>query len=233
MRRRIALVVVVAVTIGLFALVAPSGGATVGETCKQVAGLAFFKPPLPKYPDTKRVPLKITTVNGGTNVNTCTGPAGPSGKIALTVTSPTTTNCRIAAFTGFPKTTKGTATITWAKGKPSTLAVTLTWPQRSSSGLSPQLTGTVTAGQFKGLIASATLRLALFGGCTSTPLSKASVSLALHSNFVLAKPAPPTTTTTMPPTTSTTSTSTTSTTTTTTMPPTTTTEEPTTTTSTP
>jgi len=226
------LVVVVAVTLGLFTFVAPSGGATAGETFKQVAGLAFFKPPLPAYPSTQRVPLKITTVNGGTNVNTCTGPAGPSGKIALTVTSPTTTNCRIAGFSGFPKTTKGTAIITWAKGKASTLTVTLTWPQRSSSNLSPQLTGTVTAGQFKGLAASATLRFGLFGGCVSTPLSKASVSLALHSRFILAKPVPPTTTTTMPSTTSTTSTSTTSTTTTTTMPPTTT-EEPTTTTSTP
>jgi hypothetical protein len=226
MIRRIMVVAVVAMSIGLVALVAPSGGATAGETCKQLDGIVSFKPPLPPGNSNTRVPLKITTMTG-TNLVTCTGPAGLRGSLALTVTSPTTINCKIVAFSGFPKTTKGTGTIKWAKGKPSTLAVTLTW-SKASSYLKPQLTGGVTAGQFKGLAASATLSLSPYrGNCVSTALSSMRVNLASGSRFVLTKPLPPTTTTT------TTSTTTTSTTTTTSMPATTTTEESTTTTSTP
>jgi len=192
MRPRIAIVVVVAVMIGLVALVAPSGGATTSETCTHVSGAALFQPPLPAYPGNTRVPLKITT--NGMRLYTCTGPGGTLGNVTLTVTSPTKTNCKFVASIGFPTTTSGTATIKWAKGQPSTIAVKLTWSKKS---LSPQLTGTVTAGQFKGLTASGTLTfIADVRMCVSAPLSKVTLRLPTGSNFVLSKPAPPTTTTT-------------------------------------
>src|SRR5438876_135725 len=117
MIRRFVVVLVVAMSFGLVALVAPSGGATAGETCKQLLGSAYFKPPLPAFLSNTKVPLKLTTANGSTGVNYCTGPAGLYGKILLTVTAFTKTNCKALMYGSFPATTKGTATITWAKGK--------------------------------------------------------------------------------------------------------------------
>ena len=206
MTRRFAWVLLAAAMLAPIAFVAPSGGATSGETCVHISGAAFFTPPLPDVLSKAKVPLTLTTK--GVKVYTCTGSGGAIGNASLTLKSPVKTNCQYLS-NSLRYTATGTGKINWTKGKPSTLAVTFTFSRFS---LSPQVTGRVTAGQFQGLPVSASLVLNMFvGNCGSTPLSKMTIQFANGTAFVIGKPPPPppTTTTYTLPTTTTMPTSTT------------------------
>jgi hypothetical protein len=197
MARRFAWFLLTVVILAPIAFVAPLGGATTGETCVHISGAAFFAPPLPDLLSKAKVPLTLTTK--GVKVYTCTGSGGAIGNASLTVKSAVKTNCR-SLSTSLRYTATGAGKINWTKGKPSTLALTFTFPRFA---LSPQVTGRVTAGQFKGLPVSASLVLDMFtGNCGSTPLSKMSIHFATGTAFVIGKPPPPpptTTTYTLPP----------------------------------
>jgi hypothetical protein len=123
-----------------------------------------------------------------------TGSGGAAGNVVFTVRAHAKTNCQL--FSHGSATLVGAGTIRWAKGKQSTLLVTLKMPRQSP--LTAQLTGSVTAGQFKGLPISATLALqADETMCVKQPHSRATLRFATGMAFVIGK-APPTTTTTGP-----------------------------------
>ena len=199
MRRRLASVVLAIAMLGAIAFVAPSGGATTGETCTHVGGVALFVPPLPKVPSHATVPFVIQTK--GMKVYTCTGTGGAAGNVAFTVRAHAKTNCQLLAHAA-ATTLVGAGTIKWTKGKQSTFLVTLKLPRQSP--LDAQLTGSVTAGQFKGLPLSAALALQVdVRMCAAQPLSRATLRFANGTAFVVGKTPPTTTTTTytLPPTT--------------------------------
>lgn len=208
MRRRLLGVVLAIAILGTIAFVAPSGGATTGETCTHVGGVALFVPPLPKVPSHATVPFVIQTK--GMKLYTCTGTGGAAGNVAFTVRAHARTNCQLLAHAN--ATLVGAGTIKWTKGKQSTFLVTLKLPRQSP--LDAQLTGSVTAGQFKGLPLSASLALqADVTMCAMQPLSRATLRFANGTTFVVGKTPPTTTTTsyTLPPTTTMTTTTTTTT----------------------
>ena len=95
MRRRLVGVVLATAILGVIAFVAPSGGATTGETCTHVGGVALFVPPLPKVPSHATVPFVIQTK--GVKVYTCTGTGGAAGNVAFTVRAHAKTNCQLLA----------------------------------------------------------------------------------------------------------------------------------------
>jgi hypothetical protein len=198
-RRRLASVVLAIVMLGAIAFVAPSGGATTGETCTHVGGVALFVPPLPKVPSHATVPFVIQTK--GMKVYTCTGTGGAAANVAFTVRAHAKTNCQLLAHAA-ATTLVGAGTIKWTNGKQSTFLVTIKLLRQSP--LNAQLTGSVTAGQFKGLPLSASLALQVdVRMCAAQPLSRATLRFANGTAFVVGKtpPTTTTTTTTLPPTT--------------------------------
>ncbi len=152
--------------IGLVASPAGAGGGTV---CKTAGGTATFSPALPILTSKATVKDKLTAI--GTLGQCSGGGVTTAHTLFVTPVGKTGSNCT-TLITYNPKAapTTGTETITWNTGKTSTVALELHQVKGHSTETS--VTGTVTAGLFKGLGQTGTLiYTAEKNGCTKIPLA--------------------------------------------------------------
>jgi hypothetical protein len=180
--RKLMNVLIVAMMLGSVGFVASPATASSGQTCTFLAGPTFLKPPLPTLSNRSKV---RTTIQGGSlEFERCTGPGGVDGKVtAIAAKANTLANCTTLG-SGSPITFTGTMTITWLKGKASTLSVMFVTPTRKFPDAT--LTGTVTAGQFRGLHANAPIVYTpLAGSCGANPWSEVFPVLASKGKLVI------------------------------------------------
>jgi len=161
----ILLAVAMALPIGLVGI-APAG-AVGGTVCAKAAGSAKFTPALPKLGSTTKV---IGTFTATGTVSGCVGGGVTGGKTkTVSIKSKTGSNCATLAKPSTP--TKATETITWNTGKTSTVAISLS-PIKGKPTTNQQVTGTVTAGMFKGSHQTVSILYKLAAGeCVKTGLS--------------------------------------------------------------
>lgn len=159
------------------AMVAPVGvasraGAAGGTTCQSIKGNATFKPALPKLGVSTKVRASVSVTNG--KFGSCVGGGVTSGTVKLSSKFAKPGNCATLATAGSSNQAKGTETITWNTGKTSTVAIALTGVNGQPT--QAKVSGTVTAGLFKGSKQSGTVAYVVpKGGCTSKALSTVAV----------------------------------------------------------
>jgi hypothetical protein len=164
----------------VFVLLAPVGvlsaapaGAASGTTCKSMGGSGMFSPTLPRLGSSAKVK---SVLNATGSISGCTGSVS-SGSVRFVSARSGAENCKTL---GVPPTApiKGTEVITWNSGATSTIA--FKFADVAASPVTTQaLTGTVTAGLFKGLHQKGKLMYSpVGGGCTSIGLSRISYSSA-------------------------------------------------------
>src|SRR3954467_4676513 len=167
-----------AVALPLFVIGAPGGAAGAGQTCSKLTGTVTFKPPLPKIGSTKKVITTFSVKLG--KLSGCAGPGGATGTVTLTAKTTKPGTCSTLAS---GSTTNGTETIKWAKGAASTLKVKLISPKASTNAT---VSGSVSAGQFKGMKTTASAGYTLpKGACSSKDLSSAAISLKKGTKLVI------------------------------------------------
>ncbi len=153
-------------------VIAGPADATGGTTCQAIKGNATFKPALPKLGASNKVLSSVSVANG--TITGCTGGGVTSGSVRLNSKFSKPGNCATLATAGSTNPTKGTETIAWNIGKSSTIAVTLTGVNGQPT--QAKVTGTVTAGLFKGSKQSGTVGYMVpKGGCTAKALSTVTV----------------------------------------------------------
>jgi len=144
---------------------APPAGAAGGTTCKTFTGSVTFHPPLPPVSSNATVKGYFTVAG---KLSGCTGAVRSATVTGRSATSKTGQNCKTIATSK----TANTVTITtkWNNGKTSTGKLT------SKPGSNPTIqtvTGTTTAGLFKGLHTSTQVQYTIPSGqCSSKPGSK-------------------------------------------------------------
>jgi hypothetical protein len=166
------LVAALAVPAGMVAF-APAGAAG-GTVCSTALGSAVFTPPLPVV--TSKVLVKGTLVATGT-LGKCVGGGVTSAHTLFKSPKATTgSNCKtLITFDPKSKGTIGTETITWNTGTTSTVALTL--KQVKGAPTKTNITGTVTAGLFKGSHQTGQVTYKTpAGACTTKPLAKVTYS---------------------------------------------------------
>jgi hypothetical protein len=160
--------VAMAVPIGVIGM-APAGAAAAGTVCKSFSGTASFVPTLPKLGSGSKVKSVLT---GTGSISSCSGTVS-SGSVKFVSSKSAGENCQTL---GTPPTAaiKATELITWNTGATSTIAMKLS--EVPGNPVTTQaITGTVTAGVFKGAHEKGKLMYtAPSGGCTDTGLSKIS-----------------------------------------------------------
>ena len=144
MRKLAGIVMAAALALPAAMLLSQPAGAAGGTSCAKGSGSATFSPPLPDL--TKTTKVKDVLKSTGT-VSACTG-AVKSGAITGVSPKSTGSNCKTLA-TPTKTATKVTLTVKWNAGPASTIAAQL--KQIPKVPVTTQaVTGTVTAGQFKG-----------------------------------------------------------------------------------
>jgi len=181
MRKLTNVLIVATMLLSVVYLASPAAAAS-EQTCTLLAGPTFLKPPLPTLSD--RLKVRTTLQGGSLEFERCTGPGGVDGKVsAIAAKANTAANCTTLG-SGAPITFTGTMTITWLKGKASTLTVAFVTPTRKFPDAT--LTGKVTAGQFLGLHAVASLVYTpLAGSCGANPWSEVFPILASKAKLVI------------------------------------------------
>ncbi len=160
---------VMAAPIGVIAA-APAGAAAAGTTCKSFAGTASFNPTIPKLGSGSKVK---SVLSGTGSLSGCSGTVS-GGSVKFVSAKSAAENCQTL---GTPPTAaiKATEVIAWSNGKTSTVAIKLA--EIPGNPVTTQaVTGTVTAGAFKGLHEKARLMYSALnaGGCVGSGLSKIS-----------------------------------------------------------
>jgi lysophospholipase L1-like esterase len=138
------------------------------NACSSLSGSGAFNPALPIASSSATV--KPTASLTGT-FSGCTGGGVTSGHMTFTSQKTAATNCTLFPTTYGPssKGIVGTETIKWNTGKSSTVAITI---KLLSSAGSSSLTGTVTAGLFKGSHQTGqSASMSPPGSCVSKPLA--------------------------------------------------------------
>jgi hypothetical protein len=137
-----------------------------GTSCSKASGTLTFTPPIPV-----KGPVTVTITNKGT-VGGCTGSVF-TGAVTGTLHYAVKVDCStLLANKTFPT---GTESIKWnvTSLKPSSLAVKGV-AYSGASALDPKTTGTVTAGQFKGLHSSQIIHISKInpasGACSTAAL---------------------------------------------------------------
>jgi hypothetical protein len=168
MRKMSGLMLVVAVMLPLGVIGAGPAGAVGGTVCSTAAGSATFTPPLPIVSSKTKVFGNLVAIG---TLGKCVGGGVTSAHTKFTSTkSKTGSNCT-TLLTYNPKAapTMGTEIITWNTGKTSTVALQL--HQVKGKATETTVTGTITAGLFKGSHQTGTLSYkAQTNGCTKVPL---------------------------------------------------------------
>ena len=137
-----------------------------GTSCTTARGTARFSPALPRR-GSKTLVKDVFTTNG--TLGGCTG-SGVASATTKTVSPPSKgSNCTtLGTYTATP--TLATETITWNTGKTSTVALTLRAVKSNLADVT--ISGTVTAGLFKGQHQTMSLVFTMpKGGCVTTALS--------------------------------------------------------------
>ena len=164
--RKVAGVLVVAAMALPVGLMASPASAAGGTTCKTATGTAKFAPALP--PLSSKVKVNEALTAAGT-VGGCSGTV-KSG--TTKVTAPKNKdggNCTTLATSKTP--TTATEVITWNTSATSTVAIKLS-PVAGKPATTRSLTGTVTAGLFKGMHQSGLVSYSLpAGACSAKPLA--------------------------------------------------------------
>ena len=145
-----------------------AGGAAATPTCKVFTGTATFKPPLPPLGDSHKVKSTVTVTG---KQSTCTGGGVTSGTVTgKSVPSSTGSNCTTLATSNTG--TKFTITTKWNTGKTSTASILS--KKAGSDPTVQNVTGTITAGLFKGKKLATTVKYTLPKGACSAghPLAK-------------------------------------------------------------
>ena len=160
-------VIAIAAPLGVIAA-APAGAAAAGTTCKSFGGTASFNPTLPKLGSG----TKVKSVLSGTGtIGSCSGTVS-GGSVKFVSAKSASENCTTLG-TAPTASIKATEVITWNTGKTSTIAIKLS--EIPGNPVTTQaLTGSVTAGEFKGLHERGKLMYSVLGGCISSGLSKIS-----------------------------------------------------------
>jgi hypothetical protein len=154
-------------------LAASPAGAAGGTTCKANVGSSTFKPALP--PLSSKATVNSTTAGVGT-ITGCSG-GGVTGGTFKSLFKYTAYNCtKLLAYNPTPRV--GTITTTWSNHQTSTGSLTLHAIKGNITKVN--VTGTISAGLFKGLklTTSFTFGLATTGGCTKVALAKVTIKSA-------------------------------------------------------
>jgi len=149
--------------------VASPAGAAAGTTCKTTSGTATFSPALPKLGNKTLVNSTISVKNG--KLGSCNN--GVTGATVSLTAKISNANC--ATLASPPKVTKpttGTEKIVWAPKAKGTSTIPLTLGTVKGKPTEATLSGTVSAGLFKGTKISGTVVYTIpKGACTATALS--------------------------------------------------------------
>ena len=168
MRKLSGVLFAVAMVLPLGIVGAAPAGAAGGTVCASASGSATFNPPLPIL--TSKATVKGNLVAIGT-LGKCVGGGVTSAHTKFTSTKSTTgSNCTtLITFNPKAKPTMGTEVITWNNGKTSTVALQL--HQVKGKPTQTTVTGTITAGLFKGSHQTGSLTYKTqTNGCTKVPL---------------------------------------------------------------
>jgi len=168
MRKTSGLMLVVAMMLPLGVIGAGPAGAVGGTVCSSAAGTATFTPPLPILSSKTKVFGNLVAIG---TLGKCVGGGVTSAHTKFTSTKSTTgSNCTtLVTYNPTAKPTVGTEVITWNTGKTSTVALEL--HQVKGHATETTVTGTITAGLFKGSHQTGSLSYtAQTGGCSKVPL---------------------------------------------------------------
>jgi hypothetical protein len=159
-------------------LIASPAGAAAGTTCKTSTGKATFNPPLPKLGSTT---LVKTVLTGTGTLSGCVGGGVTGGSVKTVSVKSSGSNCSTQLAN---KTiSKATETITWNTKQTSTIAITLS-PVKGKPSTNKAVSGTVTAGLFKGLHQTGlTVFTPATGSCTATTLSSVTYKNGIPAAF--------------------------------------------------
>jgi hypothetical protein len=169
MRKRAAVLMLVALMLPVGLMGAAPAGAVGGTKCKAVSGTATFKPALPKFTSTKQVTPSVTAK--GAQIGGCVGGGVKSAGATLTAKFSKPGNC-VTLAKGTANPVRGKLSLTWNTKQISTIgAVLLTGIPNTATQL--RIAGKVTAGLFKGSALSGTVNYTpQGGGCTKVNLAK-------------------------------------------------------------
>jgi hypothetical protein len=147
MRKMSGLLLVVAMMLPLGVIGAGPAGAVGGTVCATAKGTATFTPPLPILKSKATVKGNLVAIG---TLGKCVGGGVTSAHTKFTSAKSTTgSNCTtLTTFNPKAKPTAGTEVITWNTGKTSTVALQL--HQVKGKPTQTSVTGTITAGLFKG-----------------------------------------------------------------------------------
>jgi len=168
MRKMSGLMLVVAMMVPIGVIGAGPAGAVGGTVCAAAAGTATFTPPLPILTSKTKVFGNLVAIG---TLGKCVGGGVTSAHTKFTSTKSTTgSNCTtLITYNPTAKPTMGTEVITWNTGKTSTVALQL--HQVKGHATETTVTGTVTAGLFKGSHQTGSLTYTPQpNGCSKVPL---------------------------------------------------------------
>ena len=170
MRKSFGVLLAVAMMLPLAFMAAPAGAAA-GTTCGTASGKATFTPPLPPLSSTTLVKGTFTAVG---TLGKCSGGGVTSAHTTFTSVKGTTgSNCKSIATPAKAgtHTATGKGTITWNTKATSSVSWVLD-PIKGKPATNQKLTGTITAGLFKGEHTTITTVYTLpSGACITKPLS--------------------------------------------------------------
>ena len=183
MRKMSGLLLVVAMMLPLGVIGAGPAGAVGGTVCAAATGSATFTPPLPIL--TSKATVKGNLVAIGT-LGKCVGGGVTSAHTKFTSAKSTTgSNCHtLVTYNPKAKPTAGTEVITWNNGKTSTVALQL--HQVKGKATQTTVTGTITAGLFKGSHQTGSLTYKTQpNGCVKVPLKTVTYTQVLGTKGVI------------------------------------------------